>query len=184
MRFGLSLILFGTSLMGCASSPDVVPEVLESQIDKTVTFTQVVTDPDAYKGKVVVFGGEVLKAKGLKDGTQLEVLQLPLEDFRKPTKQLTESQGRFLAIDKESMDPATFAERTPVTIVGEVTGATTQRLDEAEYRYPIIAVKHLHVWDKTPYDNPAASRPWVGVFGGVGMGGGRSGGGFGIGTGF
>lgn len=173
-------------MVGCASSPDVIPEALEPQIDRNVTFNQIVADPEAYKGKTVVIGGEVLKAKGLRGGTQLEVLQLPLESTQRPTPQRTQSQGRFLAQNKEFLDPATFTDGMPVTIVAEVTGSATQRLDEVEYRYPTLEIKHLHIWDAADDQNLSASRPWFGVFGGVGMGGGRTGGGGGvsIGTGF
>ena len=63
-------------------------------------------------------------------------------------------------------------------MVAEVTGVTTDRLDEAEYRYPTVDIKHLHIW-KEPRDAYARNPgPWWGVFGGVGIGGGgRSGGG-------
>ena len=170
------------SLNSCASSPDVVPESLATQVDKSVTFNQVVADPGAYKGKLVVLGGEVLTAKGTKGGTQLEILQLPLDNGQRPEPMRTESHGRFLAFNREFLDPAKFVDGTPVTLVGEITGASVQRLDEVEYRYPTVEIKHLHVWD--PDDQLPPWRPSVGVFGGVGMGGGRTGGGVGIGTGF
>jgi outer membrane lipoprotein len=169
-------------LFGCASEP-VIPESLEPQIDNQLTFAQILESPDAYKGKLVVVGGEVLKAKGLREGTQLEVLQLPLGAHQRPADERTRSQGRFLALHAESVDPAKFTDGTPITIVGEVTGSATKRLDETEYRYPTLDVKHLHVWTKR-IDNQAASRPTWGVFGGVGMGGGGMGGGGGVGVGF
>ena len=37
------------------------------------------------------------RAKRLKEGTQLEVLQLPLDDDQRPAGQRTGSQGRLLA---------------------------------------------------------------------------------------
>ncbi|HEX2056722.1 MAG TPA: Slp family lipoprotein [Nitrospiraceae bacterium] len=170
---------------GCASS-DVVPESLEPQIDKSLTFDQVIASPDSYRGRTFVVGGEVLNAKRLKDGTQLEVLQLPLDGDQRPVSQRSESQGRLLAMDPLSTDPATLPDGTPVTMVAEVTGATTDRLDEAEYRYPTMAVKHLYVWRNQPQPYPRSRGPYLGVFGGVGFGGGgtRSGGGVSIGTGF
>ena len=61
-------------LSGCASS-DVIPEALEPQIDKNLTFDQVIASPDSYRGRTFVVGGEVLKSKRLKEGTQIEVLQ-------------------------------------------------------------------------------------------------------------
>ena len=178
------LIICILPLSGCASS-DVIPESLELQIDKNLTFDQVIASPDSYRGRTFVVGGEVLKSKRLKEGTQIEVLQLPLDDDQRPASQRTESQGRLLALDPQFTDPATLPDGTPVTMVAEVTGVTTDRLDEAEYRYPTMEIKHLYVWKDDPQSYPRRG-PSVGFFGGVGFGGGmrRSGGGIGIGTGF
>lgn len=170
---------------GCAST-SIVPEPLAQQVDKTVTFSQVLESPDSYRGKMVVWGGEVLKAKALKGGTQLEVLQLPLDDDQGPVSDRMESKGRFLAWQSEFLDPATMKDGTRVTVVGEVTGASIDKMDEADYRYPTLDVKHLHRWEARPPDDRRLYGPWWGVFGGVGIGGGggRSGGGISIGTGF
>ncbi|MCS6326261.1 MAG: Slp family lipoprotein [Nitrospira sp.] len=53
---------------GCASTR-VIPESLEPQVEKTVSFDQIVASPDSYRGKVVLLGGEVLKAKATEGGT-------------------------------------------------------------------------------------------------------------------
>lgn len=164
-------------------STQVIPDSLEPQVEKTVTFDQIVASPESYRGKVVVLGGEVLKAKAMQGGTQLEVLQLPLDDDQEPGLDRLQSKGRFLALQKEFLDPATIADGTRVTIVGEVTGATVEKMDEADYRFPTLDVKHLHRWDVRRRDERRAPGPWWGVFGGVGFGGGgsRSGGGISIG---
>jgi outer membrane lipoprotein len=70
-------------LAGC-SSTSIIPEPLEPQIDESVTFSQLLESPDSYRGKVLVLGGEELKAKAMDGGTQLEVLQLPLDDDQGP----------------------------------------------------------------------------------------------------
>ena len=186
-RFHLFILLAICILpwSGCASS-DVVPDSLEPQIDKSLTFDQVIASPDSYRGRTFVVGGEVLKAKRLSEGTQIEVLQLPLDDDQRPVSQRTESQGQLLAVDRQFTDPATLPDGTPVTMVAEVTGVTTDRLDEAEYRYPTMEIKHLYVWKDRPDPYRRSGGPYFGVFGGVGFGGGgsRSGGGVSIGTGF
>lgn len=79
---------------------------------------------------MLVLGGEVLKAKRLRDSTQIELLQLPLEDGEAPSLDRQNSQGQFLALQQEFLDPATVVEGTRVTIVGEVSGAKTDRLDD------------------------------------------------------
>ena len=168
------------AVAGCSSSR-VIPEPLAPLVDRTVTFRQVLDAPESYTGRVLVLGGEVLKAKRLKEGTQLEFLQLPLDGDEQPIRDRQQSQGRFFAIQPEFLDPATIAEGTRVTIVGEVTGAKTDYLDEVEYRYPLLIIKHMHRW---PVELNAPMRPSprfsIGVGGGTGIGIG-GGGGFGIG---
>jgi len=184
MRFLLWCVAIGCFVVtaGCASTR-VIPESLEPQVEKTVTFDDIVASPDSYRGKVVLLGGEVLKAKAMQGGTQLEVLQLPLDDEHEPALDRMQSKGRFLALHSEFLDPATITDGTRVTIVGEVTGASVEKMDEADYRFPTLDVKHLHRWDRRREDHPRAAGPWWGVFGGVGFGGGgsRSGGGISIG---
>ena len=169
-------------LTAACSSPRVIPESLESSVDRAVTFREVTEAPDSYQGKMVVFGGEVLKAKRLKDGTQIELLQLPLDKEERPIPDRQLSQGRFLAIQQEFLDPATIVAGTKMTVVGELAKAKIEHLDDVEYRYPVLIVKHLHTWPAQSHDY---ARPLpgfsLGIFGGTG---GRIGGGGGFGIGF
>lgn len=172
----VAIILFS----GC-SSQRIVPESMEPLVDRTVSFRDLLASPESYHGRVLVLGGEVLKAKQLRDSTQIELLQLPLEDGEEPSLDRQQSQGRFLASQQEFLDPATVAEGTRVTIVGEVSGAKTDRLDDVKYRYPTLIVKHLYAWPVQSYGQRKSGLS-IGVFGGMGVGGGtRRGGGFGIG---
>lgn len=165
---------------GCAAGPKPIPEALAPQIDTSVSFAQLLENPDPHVGKLVVLGGQVLQAKRLPDSTRIEVLQLPMADSERPVSQRTSSQGRFLAYEKSFLDPATLSDQPQVTIVGEVTGLATANLDETEYRYPTIAIKHMHVWEAQGQDQQSG----FGVGLGLGGGGGGFGGGIGIGTGF
>ena len=131
-------------LVAACSSQRVIPEALEPLVERAVMFHEVVAAPDSYQGKIVVFGGEVLKAKRLKEGTQIELLQLPLDRGERPILDRQQSQGRFLAIQQEFLDPATIVEGTKMTIVGELSKAKVEHLDDVEYRYPVLIVKHLH----------------------------------------
>ena len=170
-------------MAGCTSGPEVIPEPLKSQLDSKVTFQDILQQPEAFQGKLVVWGGEVLHAKRSTDATQLEILQLPLDDSHQPSSAKTDSQGRFLATEPTFLDPATFPPGTRVTVVGEVTGGQTAQLDEMAYHYPTLTIKHLQVWEKEPEPLPGASGPWYGIFGAGGTGG-RVGGGVSIGVGF
>ena len=177
---------FALLASACAGSK-VIPPELEKQIDPSVSFRDIQASPQALQGRTVLLGGEVLGARLVQDGVELEVLQLPVKADDPPTERRTESQGRFLAIDRAAGDPASFPPGTKVTLVGVVSGEETRRLDESTYRYPIVDVKHLYVWSEDTYRE--RSRGSVGMSGGVGFGfgsGGRSGsfGGVGVGMGY
>jgi outer membrane lipoprotein len=174
------VVILSVIAMGCSSSPVGISEDLESHIDKNLTFKEVLTSPESYKGHLILLGGEILKAKRLKKGTQIELLQLPLTTDQKPTTDLTQSQGRVLVLHQD-LDPATLTPGTLVTFVGEVNGSIIEKIDEDDYRYPILMVKHWHVWSPPTFSDRRGG-PYFGVFGGAGVGGGsRGGGGFGIG---
>jgi outer membrane lipoprotein len=174
-------------LTAACSGSKVIPSDLKDQIDSSVSFQDIQASPQAMQGRTVLLGGEVLAARRVQEGVELEMLQLPVKDDDPPAERRTASQGRFLAIDRSLGDPASFPPGTRITLVGTVTGEETRSLDESTYRFPVVEVKHLYVWTETDYRE--RSRSNVGLFGGVGFGfggGGRGGsfGGVGVGTGF
>ncbi|HEX5549636.1 MAG TPA: Slp family lipoprotein [Nitrospira sp.] len=189
-RFSVLLPLAAAAfalLAPACSGSKVIPTELKEQIDSSVSFRDIQASPQALQGRTVLLGGEVLGARRVQEGVELEVLQLPVKDDDPPAERRTESQGRFLAIDRAAGDPASFPPGTKITLVGAVAGEETRRLDESTYRYPLVEVKHLYVWSDDSYRE--RSRSSVGLFGGMGFGfgsGGRGGsfGGVGIGTGF
>lgn len=177
------LVLALGSAGGCASSPVEIPETLQNQIDPTLTFPEVIQHPGAYQGKMLLLGGEVLSAKRLAEGSRLEVLQLPLDEYQRPVATRTDSQGRFIAMEKAFLDPAMFPANTQVTLVGEVTGTVSAKLDEMDYQFPAVVIRHLYVWKDPALIQESKSGPWYSIFGG-GSTGGRVGGGVGVGIGF
>lgn len=174
-------------LVSACSGPKIIPPELEEQIDSSLSFRDIQASPQSYQGRTVLLGGEVLGARRIQEGVELEVLQLPVQGEDPPTSRRTESQGRFLAVDRSAGDPASFPPGTKLSLVAAIIGEERRPLDEATYRYPVVEVKHLYVWSDDQYRE--RSRSPVGLFGGLGFGfgsGGRSGsfGGVGIGTGF
>ncbi|WP_447599679.1 Slp family lipoprotein [Nitrospira sp. Nam80] len=134
----LGMLALVLALPGCATTS-------EPGDSSQIPFTQIKSSPDSFRGQTVVLGGEVLAAKRLKDATRIEVLQLPLSGSA-PVPDLTQSQGRFLALQREFLDPATIPHGTRITVTGEVTGSQTMPLDETDYTYPVIEVRELKVW--------------------------------------
>ena len=155
----LFTVAFLVTLTGCASTQEA-GDGSDAQT-KAPTFLQVKAALDSFKGQSVVFGGEVLTARRLKDGTRIEILQLPLDQSTRPGYDLTQSQGPFIAIRREFLDPATLPQGTRVTVTGEVTGSITLPLDETDYTYPVIDIKQLQVWARSEAVAPGI-RPYMG----------------------
>lgn len=135
----LVVIIFLVSF-GCASSPVGIPETLDAHIDKHLTFAEVLASPELYQGHLLLLGGEIIKAKQLKEGMQVELLQLPLNQDQEPAMDLTQSQGRVFVLHRGFLDPAILPPGMLVTFVGEVSGAITGKIDEVDYRYPTLTV--------------------------------------------
>jgi outer membrane lipoprotein len=168
----LSTVVLLVTLTGCASTQEA-RDGSDAQTP-ALTFLQVKAAPHSLKGQAVVFGGVVLTARRLKDGTRIEILQLPLDRSTRPGYDLTQSQGRFIALQREFLDPATLPPGIRVTVTGEVTGSITLPLDETDYTYPVIDIKQLHVWPRSedvapcirPYMSPGPYwGPYWGPFG-------------------
>ena len=134
----------------------------ESEDRQALPFLQVKATPDSFKGHAVTFGGKVLSARRQKDSTRIEILQLPLDRSMRPGYDLTQSQGRFLAIQQEFLDPATLPPGTRVTITGEVSGSVSLPLDETDYTYPVISIKQVQVWAASE-DLAPRIRPYMGL---------------------
>lgn len=156
------LLLALLILPGCVTS-QLVSSEMESQVARDIPFEYFKDGTEKHKGKKVVLGGKVLSAKRLKEGTQIEVLQLPLDRTDAPIMNLANSKGRFLAYQTEFLDPAQLPAGTPVSMIVELTGTKTLPLDEVEYTYPTFKVSTLKIWpeyDYTYYWYPS-SRPYL-----------------------
>lgn len=126
----------------------VIPSSLQEQVDESVTFAALRASPGSYIGRTVMFSGLAMKAQRVKDHTEIEVLQLPTDQDMTPSDRKSQSEGRFLAIKSgEFLDPAVIEKGSPLTIVGDVTGTKTKMLDEEEYVYPVIEIKHFVDWN-------------------------------------
>ena len=130
---------------------ELVTQEMEPQIARDIPFESLKAEPDKFKGRLVVLGGKVLAARRLKEGTQIEVLQLPLDGADAPIMTLPQSKGRFLAYQEAFLDPATLPAGTAVSMIAEVTGSRTQALDEVDYTYATLKIRTLKVWPETRY---------------------------------
>jgi outer membrane lipoprotein len=151
----LLLSLFGF-ILGCA--PAISPE-LRREADTSVTFREIQADPVAYKGKIVLWGGEIIQILPQDNETTLiEVLEWPLGWREKPRRTIS-FQGKFLVLLKKPLDLSDYRGGTKITVAGEVEGSVPgekiKSISDPGYRYPLLASEEIHVWKDYgyPYSN-------------------------------
>jgi outer membrane lipoprotein len=142
----------------------VISKQLRQQVAKDLTLGAVSKNPEAYKGKVVLWSGVIISSVNLKEGTMIKVLQKPADTREKP-KDVDESEGRFLALYHGYLDVVIYNEGRKVTVAGKVQGKRIQPLGEIEYTYPFIQAKEIHLWPVEKEDrvyDPCSYRhyPW------------------------
>ena len=130
-------------LGGCS----VVPREVRKEADLTVSFRELQRNPDAYSGRRVLLGGEILQVDNLKEETELQVLQKPLGRRDVPIE-LDSSEGRFLITHSGYLDPAIYRAGRYITVVGEVIGARMLKIGEAEQQAPVIRSTFLRMFSE------------------------------------
>lgn len=120
-RVGNGAILFGlvVLLSACATT---FPKSLTEQVDPTVSFPQLLQNPDLYRGRIVLFGGGLIRAVPGDGETELEILQRPLTSDAFP-RLSRESQGRFLVRVPGSLERELLGLGGLIAVIGEVRGA-------------------------------------------------------------
>ncbi|MBI3399631.1 MAG: Slp family lipoprotein [Deltaproteobacteria bacterium] len=134
-----------------ACAPVISPEVLKT-VDQTITFEQILKNPDAYKGKTILLGGTIIKTTNLPEETLIELVQQPLSRRNMPHNPEA-SKGRFLILFKEFKDPAIYSAGRLITVVGEVIGSQARPLGETNYKYPLISPTEYYLWK--PSEGPS-----------------------------
>jgi len=153
--WGFGLLLF-ILFSGCAP----ISKELRAEADKTLTFQQVFQKPEAYKGKIVIWGGEIVQTINQEDKTTLiEVLQRPL-DWQEEPKETGPSGGRFLVLAEKYLDPQIYRNGREITVAGEILGEKTRLLGEMEYRYPLVLSRQIYLWREYGYHYPPPYYPY------------------------
>lgn len=141
----LLLFILATLLAGPGCAPPFSEELLQT-VDRSLSLERLRSDPGRYQGTMVMFGGMIVDVKNTAEGTFVEVLQQPLDRGGRPQR-TDRTEGRFLAKSGQYLDSAVYLAGRDLTIVGEVSGERTLRLGEIDYRYPVITIRDLRLWD-------------------------------------
>ena len=147
----LCLFLLFPLVFSIASCVHVISRDLREQADPILNLQHVLTNPpQQYQGKLVVWGGEIIRTTNQKDGsTLIEVLQKPLDRWDEPVD-TSASEGRFLIRGQQFLDPLIYSQGSNITVAGEIQGEELMALGETNYRYPVLLEKQIYLWPIYP----------------------------------
>jgi outer membrane lipoprotein len=159
-------ILAAAALLLLAGCAHVISKELLQEVDTSISFAQLSKEPEAYTGKTVLVGGDVIETQTLPDKTLIVVLQRPLDHWGEPASGDV-SEGRFIILTRGFLDPAIYSPGRKLTVAGTVAGKEVRPLGEIEYTYPIIEKRELYLW---PKEETASTEPKVRFGVGLGVG--------------
>ncbi len=138
------------------------PEALR-QPEPTVSFEALRKNPEAFEGRTVILGGDIIKTENMEAQTSIEILQKPLDRFEAPL--ITDrTAGRFMAKCDVYLDPAIYDRGRQVTIAGKVLGGFAGQVGEADYLYPTISCIEMRLWPQPSPDIAYFTSPVVFIF--------------------
>jgi outer membrane lipoprotein len=123
------------------------------ELDPEITFQKLLKDPDRYKEKVVLLGGQIVSTTVKEGETWVEVLQKPLNSQQEP-EETDVSYGRFLVHFMDFRDPAIYSGERKITVLGEVQGKKVMPLKEMDYTYPVLIPRESHLWKPETSSGP------------------------------
>lgn len=135
---------------GCA----VVPENIQvANEDQLVSYEQVVSvATEKSLNKPARWGGLIANVDNQKQGSVVEVVSFPLNNYGKPNI-ATESAGRFKVKMGDFLDPVVFENGRVITFTGKVAEPSEGVIGEQAYVYPTLDGESFHLWRKeTQYD--------------------------------
>ncbi len=147
--------LVGLGLVACANAP------FEGQLLPNLRVNEVV-DVGA-NGETVRWGGTIASIENSDEGSIVEIVSRPLNAWGRP-KRNDQSDGRFIARIEEVMDSEKVKQGMDVTTIGELIAVEEGLVGEMLYKFPVMTVSKVKVWQPEITSVPYAQGYWKDPF--------------------
>ncbi len=89
--------------------------------------------------------------------TCFEVMSRELDKYMRPKSSDDTTMGRFIACTEGFHDPEIYQQGREVTVTGQIQSIEERKIEQFDYRYPVVAVTDMVLWQKRKtvmrYDN-------------------------------
>jgi outer membrane lipoprotein len=138
-------IVWSLVLAGAGGCTYPIAKQYRLEAAKDVTVDKVQNEPEEYKGLIVIWGGIILHTTNNAEGSELTILQMPLDRAGLP-RSPADSAGRFLARTPRFLDPEVWRRGRRVILAGKVEGVESEPLGSTTYAYPVVEIQQIHLW--------------------------------------
>jgi len=129
-------------LVGCSSVPD---EIASENEDALVGYKVAKHQGEKVVGDPARWGGVIADVRNAEDHTVLEIVSFPLQRWGRPEVS-DNSQGRFLAVVNDFVDPDVYKSGRSISFVGSIGQPQKGKIDEYIYTYPVIEATGYYLW--------------------------------------
>jgi outer membrane lipoprotein len=148
-RFLILLIIF-LPLTSCAHV--ISSSYVQSSV-KDVSFSLILTNPDAYLNDTFILGGTIFETKNTGEGTEIEIVQNPIDRYGYIIDPDI-SEGRYIITTSRRLDPFIYKRNRMITFAGKLIGTRKKLLGEHEYIYPFFEAEEIYLWKREVYYPP------------------------------
>ena len=147
MKKYISICIVSLIILSCAH---VISREYRSAAVKDLTFSQLIGNTSAYLDKLFIFGGVIAETKLSGHGTEIEVVQSPLDIFGNIINEDV-SEGRFILRTTSNLDPMIYRQGRFIAMAGILAGSRKEMLGAIEYTYPVFDAKEIYLWKEEQY---------------------------------
>ncbi|CCQ91826.1 putative Uncharacterized lipoprotein yeaY [Nitrospina gracilis 3/211] len=140
------LVLAGVAF-GCAHP---ISGSLREQTNMEFSLQRIMQRPEHFTGEKVVLGGIIVQTRNYKGWSEVEIIEVPLT-WTGRLDDRDESSGRVILRYEGFLEPEIYSKDREITVGGTVTGSKTGTIDNAEYKYVVVSVEELRLWEKNEY---------------------------------
>ncbi len=140
------ILLSGLFLMLISGCAYPISREMREKANEKLTFSQVVENPEAFTGNLVIWGGLIMEISNPSDGGEITVLQGPLDSDEYPNG--TISDGEFIAKASTFLDPMIYTKGKKITLAGEIVGKKVVPSGVMLFTYPVVSMKEVFLWSK------------------------------------
>lgn len=123
------------------------------KVETNISFQTLLQNPEQYRDRTVMYGGDIIQTWVETNETWVEVLQKPL-DWQNRPQDADVSYGRFFIQFPGFQDPAIYAPGRKITVIGEVQGKRVEKIKDLDYTFPVILSRETHLWRPETMSGP------------------------------